>query len=201
MHRSQQPGLRGFTLIELMLVVAVVAVIIALAAPAFTRMIEMQRLRGVNAQLVTDMQFARSEAIAKNRIVGVSFNQSGTLTCYTIYTTGPLEQLCDCRLGAGNVCPAASAVRKEIKTVQVMTSTAIRVEPSTNPGPGLSAFGFDPTTGGLVSIPTDSGPTPLDAFGIDASLDAERELRNIVSRSGRPTVCAPTGSSMPEMAC
>ena len=44
----------GLTLVELLVVVAVVAVVLMLAAPSFRGMIETQRLRGINAQFVTD---------------------------------------------------------------------------------------------------------------------------------------------------
>jgi hypothetical protein len=53
---------------------------------------------------------------------------------------------------------------------------------------------FDPVTGGLVSIPSDDFPNPVDDFVIEASIDASRKLRTSLNVTGRPTVCgtAPT---------
>ncbi|HRC39206.1 MAG TPA: prepilin-type N-terminal cleavage/methylation domain-containing protein, partial [Rubrivivax sp.] len=55
MRRARWPQ-AAFTLVELMIAIAVVAVVLVLAAPSFRELIEMQRLRSVNAQLVTDLQ-------------------------------------------------------------------------------------------------------------------------------------------------
>ena len=71
---------RGFTLIELMVVVAVLGTLVMLVAPSFRDMILMQRLRGINAQVTTDMQFARSEAVSRGRtarvVLGSNANQT-----------------------------------------------------------------------------------------------------------------------------
>ncbi len=37
----------------------------------------MQRLQGVNAELVTDLQFARSEAVSRNRLMRFAFDSTG----------------------------------------------------------------------------------------------------------------------------
>ena len=60
---------RGFTLVELLIVVAVVAIILVVAAPSFRDMILMQRLRSITAQLVTDLQFARNEAVSRGTLL------------------------------------------------------------------------------------------------------------------------------------
>ena len=187
---------RGFTLIELMVVIAVVAVIAALAAPMFTSLIEMQRLRGTTAQLVTDLQFARNEAVSRNTLVRLSFRFNDTLTCYSIYTSVTLNDRCDCQLGAGNACSAANV---EIRTVQMPTSRGVRVQiPSAE---DRQAFAFDNITGGLFGIPTDEEPLAIDSIRIDSFLDTPRKLSIAVNRTGRPTVCSPEGSTMSETAC
>lgn len=54
---------RGFTLIEMMVVVAIMAILIALAAPSFTGVIERWRVRSAAEALTTTLYYARSEAI------------------------------------------------------------------------------------------------------------------------------------------
>lgn len=55
----------GFTLIEAMVVVALVAILAALAVPSFTTMIANQRLSSAAQELQTLLQFARAEAVYK----------------------------------------------------------------------------------------------------------------------------------------
>ena len=59
------PGASGFTLVELMVVVALVALVLTLAAPSFARLASAAAISsGVN-QFLADMRFARSEAIRR----------------------------------------------------------------------------------------------------------------------------------------
>lgn len=57
--------LAGVTLIEAMVVVAVLGVLLALAAPSFRNFIAAQQLKGAGNELLTDMVYARSEALAR----------------------------------------------------------------------------------------------------------------------------------------
>lgn len=187
--------LRGFTLIELMVVVAVVAVLVVLAAPSLREMILMQRLRGINAQLVTDLQYARTEAVSRGKYVRFNFGSDATQTCYVIYT-GFSDPRCDCTLGVGNACTGASY--KELRTVTSKRDSSVEF---TLPGDQDAAFAFDFVTGGLMSIPTDVAAAPLARVQIDARIDDSRRLRNTVNQTGRPSVCAPNASQMGVTAC
>ena len=203
MHHTPTRTRRGFTLIELMSVVALVSVIIALAAPSLSRMIEMQRLRGVQAQLVTDLQFARSEAVSRNIVLRVDFRNTSDFSCYTLFTVPAMPGApapCDCRQGAGNAC-ASLPTHTEVRTVRVPVTTGVTVMALQPPDQCQPTFGYDPTTGGLMSIPTPRGPVPIDDFRIDVYLDNARKLRTTIEASGRPSVCAPTGSTLSEAAC
>ena len=184
----------GFTLIELMIVVAVIAVILTLAAPSFRDMILMQRLRGINAQLVTDMAFARSEAISRGTFVRVHFKSNTATSCYTI-SAGPShtgEPRCDCLLQS---CPTNAV---GIRTVQYPASDSVMVAPRI---PSYNRYTIDPRTGGIVVIGPD-GPEPsTPEIEIESSIDSSRVFRNAVSVSGRIKVCTPSGSNTGGEAC
>ncbi len=59
----------GFTLLELLATIAVVAIIASLAVPSFQNMIAKQRVRSAGNDLVTSLNFARSEAVKRNATV------------------------------------------------------------------------------------------------------------------------------------
>lgn len=65
----------GFTAIELMVVVAIVAVLAALAGPSFTPLIERWRVRSATENLTSSLYFARSEAIKRGG--GIAIDATG----------------------------------------------------------------------------------------------------------------------------
>lgn len=67
----------GFTLIELMVALAVLAIIAAIAVPAMQGLIAANRLSGASTELVTALQVARSEAIRRNAPVTVCGSDDG----------------------------------------------------------------------------------------------------------------------------
>lgn len=58
----------GFTLIELLVVLAIVAILATLAAPSFTDQFARRRIEGVATELNTDLQLARTQAVAAGGI-------------------------------------------------------------------------------------------------------------------------------------
>lgn len=56
---------RGFTLIELMVTIAVLAIVIAIAAPSFTSVIQSNRTTALHHEILGALQLARSEAVKR----------------------------------------------------------------------------------------------------------------------------------------
>lgn len=67
----------GFTLIELMVTVAVMAIVLTVAVPAFTNVINNNRLTSQANELLNSLSFARSEAIRRNADVIFCHSQDG----------------------------------------------------------------------------------------------------------------------------
>ena len=86
-HCALKAHARGFTLIEVMVVVAIVAVLAALAAPSFTPLLERWRVRSAVEGLQSTLYFARSEAIKRGGNVIVQKLPNGTNGC-TLAPTG-----------------------------------------------------------------------------------------------------------------
>lgn len=196
--QSRRHHQRGLTLIELMIVVVLIAVAMALVAPSFRQTVDRQRVSSTNAQLVTDMQFARSEAAARNALVRVTFASNANMTCYSIYTFNPnidnALSRCDCTLSPA--CSATDSI--EIRRVEVPSDIRVKV---TTPSNRPDEFAFEPVTGALYKVPSDREWDPLNRFRIDTSIDTQLALRTFIAISGRPTVCAPPGSKMQAAAC
>jgi type IV fimbrial biogenesis protein FimT len=73
-------GCRGFTLVELLTAIAVLAVLVALAVPNFNDATLSARLNGFANSLVAAAQVARSEAIKRNATVTLCTSTDGA-TC------------------------------------------------------------------------------------------------------------------------
>ena len=73
---SKNPS-SGFTLIELGIALAVLAVILTAALPAMGRFMDQQRLTAAANGLVAHLQFARGQAISRNTIVTACPSEDG----------------------------------------------------------------------------------------------------------------------------
>lgn len=76
------PTSRGFTLVELMVVVAILSILTMLAAPTFTEIILNNHLSSTSNRLVSSASMARTEAIKRNVTVTLC-QSSNASTCGT----------------------------------------------------------------------------------------------------------------------
>lgn len=84
---------RGFTIIELMITIVVLATLVALAVPSMTGVLERRKVHGAGEKLFADLIYAKTEAIKQNSAVRVSFMGNGATWCYGIADDGAA---CDC---------------------------------------------------------------------------------------------------------
>lgn len=86
---TRNSKIRAFTLIEAMVTIALIAILIALAAPAFTALIQNNYSVSIASNLAHSLQFARSEAIRSNTPVSVCATADTNFTsCGSAWGTG-----------------------------------------------------------------------------------------------------------------
>lgn len=165
----------GFTLIELMVVVAVISVILTLAVPSFNGMLARKRLEGAAQELGTDLQYARSEAVARNIEVRVATNAVNA--CYTVFVWRGAGT-CTCTPAVSCTLAAAATDPTALKTVDLA-------------GTGVTAtadvFRFEPLRGMLADAAD-------HAVTLSSSAGPPWQLSAAVNAVGRASTCSPSGS-------
>ena len=164
--------LRGVTLVEASVVVAITAITVSTAAPSFHGFIEKQRLDGVAAQLAADIQFARAEAVQRNTALRLSVKSAGWGGCYVIHTGAAAE--CSCSESGAAHCSGDAA---ELKTVQLPAYDGIALQGN------VSSILFDPLHG---------TSTPSGVLKVVAA--SGRAVHHVVNVMGRVRSCSPEGA-------
>jgi type IV fimbrial biogenesis protein FimT len=77
MLKLAQPRTRGFSLVELLIVVAVLGLVLMLGLPNVSAWLQNTQIRNGAEAAISGLQFARAEALRRNRVV--SFNLVDTL--------------------------------------------------------------------------------------------------------------------------
>ena len=149
----------GFTLIELLVVVGMVAILASLATPSFRTLLVKRSVQAAADSLVSDMRYARSEALKRSTSTYICRSTSGT----------------DCAAGVGswndgwivfvdmNASTTVDAGDEVIRVQQALPNIASIQTPvlaSTKPGYMYEATGF--AKGAQSSfVLTPSGSVPV----------------------------------------
>ena len=86
-------SVRGFTLVELMTVVSILAVMLGILAPSFSDILASQQAKGMTYDLTSDLMLARNEALKRNVSVSITRAGSGWELGWTVATVATAEQL------------------------------------------------------------------------------------------------------------
>jgi type IV fimbrial biogenesis protein FimT len=159
----------GLTMVELLIVIAVLAIAASLAAPSFTDFLAKRRVESIASELITDLQFARSEAVARNAAVRVTL-VSGS--CYVIH----LE----------TAAASCTDNTNSIKTVQLEPGARAAFSAVDS----LQWLQFDPVRGTATFQPS---TITTGAFDVKSS-DNTWQVRVRMTAVGGISTCSPNNS-------
>jgi type IV fimbrial biogenesis protein FimT len=171
-HRSRRQ--RGVTLIEATLASTIAAVVLGTAAPSFKQLSARRQVEGPAVELASDLLFARSEAIARNQSVRVSFQQPAAGACYVLHTGDAGDCVCS---GTGPALCSNGA--REIKTVLLPAGRPVTLQAN------VASMLFHPVRGTITPTGTVKVVGPRGYA-----------VQHVVNLMGRVRSCAP-GAALP----
>lgn len=170
---------RGYTLIELMVVLALIALALSIAVPGWSAVHERQRLRGAAAELASDLQWMRSQALARNEALRLSLYQVDNGSCTVVHTGNRTD--CRCERSGAAICDAGA---EALKTSHWLTREKISVQAN------IASMAFDPAQGTVT--PTGSIRI-VDSRGLG--------ITHVVNILGRIRSCSPSAAISGFQAC
>jgi type IV fimbrial biogenesis protein FimT len=170
---------RGLTLIEACATLAIASILVGTAVPSFIDSNKNRTLDGSAGELATDLYLARSEAVARQQGVRVSFHVAGAGSCLVIHTGATAD--CTCDEGGAAQCIGDATL---IKSTHFAASRDVSVAAT------VASMRFDQTNGtvspaGTVRLRTSNGA----------------EVRHVVNIMGRVRSCSPDGSAKGYKVC
>lgn len=185
----------GFTLVELMVGVAVLAILAAVALPSFRDMVQRSKVKGAADAAIALVGEARTGSVKAGRDVNVSLTGSGTAWCIGANaapdptTAGDPYQA----LATTDTCDCTSSTACTVGVDRLVVNGA------DHPQVGVSNAGaivFD----GKLGLQRAASATALPSTANLAdftSPDGQYLLRVQVSPGGMPSACVPSGPSIP----
>lgn len=166
---SKCSGQRGFTVVELLIVVGIIAILAAFAGPSFVDFRDRAAIRAAANETQSVIDNARFEAVQRDRFVTVAF----TVTNANVWCVGAIEGrvACDCMvLSAADAgfCsidrypafnPAGSAA--DIQAPVLLRRVSVFDAPDFD---GATSFVIDPKLG-ILEDPADDGDIGLEMAG------------------------------------
>lgn len=118
---------KGFTLLELMVAVAIVAILASVAVPSMSDYITRGRLLSATEAIYSNFQLSRSIALARNDDISVVFGGTGTTT-WCMAVSDDID--CDCtKITPTNVSGTATAAKCTLQANISGTTTDVMVLP------------------------------------------------------------------------
>ncbi len=195
---------RGFTIIELMIGLTLLGVLLMLAMPSFSTMIQNQKLRATADTVLAGLQTARLEALKRNQTVEFLLTADaidpGNYDTFAANTSGPAWAVrVDTAACTSGPVECYVDGKSRLEGTNQSDPTALNVQIAATSMPGTNTIRFDPmgrsnvtaANGAWFDITNPAGGTCKAVGG------TMRCLRIVVSGSGRVRLCDPAVAPAP----
>jgi len=194
---KNRPGARGVTLIELMVALSILAAVLALAAPGYGTWVQNGRIRSSAESMLSGLQFAKSEAVARNARVRFQLTTTLDNNCALSKTGGNwvVNLDPDATVGAvANNCGAApsdTVAPRILQSKPAAETSGTTVVTTDEPSASFVFNGL----GRLTPVP--AGTLKIDFTNTAAGDDCAAAggpmtcLRIVVSAAGQVRMCNP----------
>ena len=175
---------RGFTLIELMVVVAIIAIMLAIAAPSFTSFISNYRATAAINDVLQGISLTRSEAMKRGRRVTLAPIANDWRNGWAVFMDAPTGALHNQTLDAGEEV----IFRHDALPTSIAVSSPAGGSPFADPLNARSFIAFDGTGYARAS---DGNAAALGGYGIviHDTLSSTSDFRTLcMQASGRPRI-------------
>lgn len=165
----------GFTLIELMVALSLVALLLTVAIPSYQSLRQDQMVKAATQAVYTDMMLLKSEAIKRNQPLSlIVFNSGQNSWCYRIAIDAG-----SCSSCADSCSSVEGRKGGDASEFPGISLTASYSESATN----IRPIAFSPRRG---SMPSGNITLSADAYSMQV----------VSSNVGRVRTCAPSGSQV-----
>jgi type IV fimbrial biogenesis protein FimT len=180
---------RGFTIIEMMIGIAIMGILLMLALPEFSLFLQNAQIRNASESILQGLNLARSEALRRNAAVRFQLVSDLTSGC-ALASSSPAwvvsldDPTAKCDLAPSDTTP---------KIVQKQSGTE-----------GTGNIVINATGGALVTFnglgrPTGAATTAIDILNTSGTCEHDggpmRCMRITISAGGQPRVCDPKVSA------
>lgn len=184
---------KGFTLVEMMVTVAILAILLAVAAPSLQTVMVNMQIRSVSESLMTGLQSARSEALRRNTQVSFWMVNGTTAACalddegtsWVVSLDNP-----------GGKCNADASPDVDPRIVQVRAGSEVsgnaQVAGENSAGGAASCITFNGF--GATRATCVNGTAPIDTIEITSDAGNARNMRIRITAGGSVRLCDPAVS-------
>lgn len=129
---------RGFSLVELMVTIAIVAILVAIAFPSFEATFRSNRLATATNEMLASISLARSEAVRSTRGSGICASEDGS-TCDGGWNDGWIVWLDEAGGTAAQFDEGVDTVVRHVESRSNLIVSAVNASDT-----AVTEIGFDP---------------------------------------------------------